>query len=264
MDEKKNQFENEINVFDLWKMIAKRKTIIIGAFLLCIIAAIIMTFLVPKIYQGDAMLMLHPASGLSVKELADFIGTSDGGKIESMLPKTHSSITDIKFNVSKDAKESTKLLVIFEATDRNSIQPAFLEFIEYIDNVDFIKTNIKEEQERIAKRSAEHDIIIAASSELLNDYRRLLQNGKLISLGFNPVDLNRSISDIKVEKLKIEQSKLRIKGGVEIARKLYVGKNHIKPSKRKIVLIGGMAGLFIGITLAFIMGYAEKIKSRPS
>jgi hypothetical protein len=259
MEQQYNAYENEKNAYDFWKVIVKRKRLVIGIFILFAVASVIMSFVMPKIYQGDAMLMVQPASNLTAKELIDIIGKIDNDTLKSILPKTHNSITDIKFNIVKDTKDANKVMVTIEGKNIDDIQPALLELIDYIKNIDIFKNNIREEQERLKNRSEELNTIIAASSGLLNSYDQMLKNGKLVPLGFNPIELNRKISDIKVENFQIVQLMQRVKGGVEIARQLHVKSHHVKPSKRSYMMTGGLAGLFIGIVLAFAREYQEKM-----
>jgi uncharacterized protein involved in exopolysaccharide biosynthesis len=250
--------EDEITLYDLWKVIIKRKKMIIGLFLIFVIPVAIVSFYAPKIYKGEAVLMVLPAVNMTAKEVTDFFGKIDDGTETKILPKTHDLISDIKL---KPSRESTnKIEVIVESKDTNAIQPALSEVIDYINTIDLVKSNVKEQQEKLLKQSTELSSVIAESSALLNTYVHLLKSGKFTPVGFNPLDLNRKIYDMKLEKLQMEQSLQRLKGGVEIARQLYVSNHSVKPAKKKNVMIAGMSGLFLGIVLAFFMEYVERIK----
>ncbi|MBA3071945.1 MAG: hypothetical protein FP829_07310, partial [Nitrospirae bacterium] len=48
-------YEDEINLYDYWKVIVKRKTLIIGLFLAAVLASGIISFLMPKIYRGEVV-----------------------------------------------------------------------------------------------------------------------------------------------------------------------------------------------------------------
>ena len=127
-----------------------------------------------------------------------------------------------------------------------------------------MKLNVKEEQERLLKRSTELSTVIAASSGLLDTYRKLLTGGKLTPVGFNPVELNKRISDIKLEKLAVEQAIQRLKGGIEIANQLYIMDKPVKPRIKMNVALSGIVSLFLGIFLSFFLEYVEKIKKGSS
>ena len=53
-----NGREDEINLYDYWKVIVKRKRLIIGLFVIAILASAIISFLMPKIYRGEVILKL--------------------------------------------------------------------------------------------------------------------------------------------------------------------------------------------------------------
>jgi AAA15 family ATPase/GTPase len=216
----------------------------------------------PKIYRGEAVLMVQPASNITAKDIIDFVGIIDDEKKVKILPNTHVSISDIKINAFKDSKD--KIALIIETKNTNNIQPALSEIIEYISNIDLVKQNVKEEQERLLKRSTELSNVIATSSELLDTYKKLLTKGNIVPIGFNPVEMNKSITDIKLEKLVVDQEIQRLKGGIEIAGQLYVMNKPVKPRKMMMVTLAGIAGLFPGMFWAFFMDYLGKIKGSSS
>jgi len=57
------QYDDEINLMDYIKVIIKRKKIIISTFLICVIAAVIYSFIVPPVYRLTQMLKL-PTVGM--------------------------------------------------------------------------------------------------------------------------------------------------------------------------------------------------------
>lgn len=256
--------EDEINPYDLWLVILKRKTLIIGLFLIVVISVTILSFRMPKIYRGDVILKIPQfeiaSSNISSRDLIDFIGKIDEERKAELLPKAAVSITDIKFNAFKDAKD--KIEVIIESKDKDTILIAISELIDYSNSIDLMKLNLKEEQEKLLKRATELSSVLDASKELLINYRQLLKAGKLIPVGFNPIELNKRISDISLEKQMTEQSLQRINGGVRIARQVQINKDPVKPRIKRNVALSGITSLFLGILLAFFLEFFEKIKNR--
>ncbi|MBA3070988.1 MAG: hypothetical protein FP829_02270, partial [Nitrospirae bacterium] len=63
-------YEDEINLYDYWKVIVKRKRLIIGLFVIAILASAVISLLMPKIYRGEVVLKL-PA--ITSKELVSII-----------------------------------------------------------------------------------------------------------------------------------------------------------------------------------------------
>jgi capsular polysaccharide biosynthesis protein len=258
MEQQIKESSDEINLYDLWKVIVKRKRLIIGLFLVVVILTTIISFLMPKIYRGEAVLNVLPYEAMPPKEITDTIGNIDKEKRAIILPKTNSSVTDMKLKVFKDSKD--KIGIIIDSKNVDDIPKALSELVDYINNIDVVKLNVKEEKERLLKRSAELSDIVQSSSDLSITYLKLLKSGKLLPMGFNPVDLNKRIADIKLEKLGVEQSIQRLKdGGIGIAAQPYIPSKPVKPKKMLIVALAGAASLFIGIFIAFFMEYIKKI-----
>ncbi|MDA8340271.1 MAG: Wzz/FepE/Etk N-terminal domain-containing protein [Nitrospiraceae bacterium] len=251
----KISYEDEINLYDYWKVIVKRKSLIIGLFFIATLASAIISLLMPKIYRGEVVLQLT-AKELTAKELLGVIGKIDGEKIKSILPKTHYLVTDVKLNALKDS--TNKLNVVIDAKRANDIPDAVSELVEYMNNNQLIKRYVEQERERLLKQSEELFNIIEDSKELRKNYNRMLVAGRLVPIGFNPIDLDKKISDLKIEKVVVEQAIKNLKG-MEIIEQ-YISNKPVKPKKRQMVAIAGVTSLFAGILLAFFVEYIEKVK----
>jgi uncharacterized protein involved in exopolysaccharide biosynthesis len=259
MEQQIKEYSDEINLYDLWKVIAKRKRLIIGLFLVVVILTTIISFLMPKIYRGEAVLNVLQYEAIPAKEIVDMIGNVDREKRAKILPKTYSSVTDIKLKAMKESKD--KIVVIIDAKNIDDIPKALSELVDNINNFDLIKLTVNEEKEKLLKRSAELSDVVQASSDLLSTYGKLLRAGKLLPMGFNPIDLNKKIVDIKLEKLVAEQTMLRLKdGGIGIAAQPYVSSKPVKPKIKMNVALASVTSLLFGIFLSFLLDYVQKIK----
>jgi len=250
-------YEDEINLYDCWKVIVKRKSLIIGLFLFTTIASAIISLSIPKIYRGEVVLKL-PA--ITTRELLGVIGKFDDvEKIKNILPKTHHLITGVKLNTLKESTD--KLQLIIETKNRDDISSAMTEFVAYLNNFSLINRAIEEERQRLIKQTEELSIVIKEADELARTFKKLLNEGKLIPFGFNPVEVKKKSSDMGVERFVIEQA-LKRPMGVEMLESPYILKNPVKPSIKKNIALAGITSLFAGIFLAFLWEYIEKIKSR--
>ena len=251
-----NVREDEINLYDYWKVIVKRKRLIIGLFVIAIIASAVISLLMPKIYRGEVVLKL-PA--ITAKELIGIIGKIDAGKIKNILPKTHHLITDAKLNALKDSTD--KLQLIIEAKNTDALPQAATEFVGYLNNFSLINRAIEEEKQRLIKQSEELSSVIKEANELAQTYKKLLKEGKLIPLYFNPVEIKKKAADMEIERFTIEQALKRPKG-VEMIENPHILKNPAKPSIKKNIALAGIISLFAGIFLAFFMEYVERIRNK--
>jgi uncharacterized protein involved in exopolysaccharide biosynthesis len=263
MEQQVKESSDEINLYDLWTVIVKRKRLIIGLFLIVVISTAIISFLMPKIYRGEAVLNVLPYEAITPKEIIDTIGNIDKEKKAAMLPKTHSSVKNVKLKVFKDSKD--KIGVIIDSKNIDNIPKTLSELVDYLNNISIVKLNVDEEKERLEKKSTELSNVISASTGLLDTYHKLLKSEKLFPVGFNPIDLNRKVADIKLERLAVEQAVLRLKdGGIGIASQLYISNKPVKPKKTVNIISAGVASLFMGILLALFLEYVKKIKSGSS
>jgi len=249
-----NGREDEINLYDYWKVIVKRKRLIIGLFVIAILASAIISFLTSKIYRGEVILKL-PAKELTSKELFSVIGKIDAEKI---LPTTHHLVSDVKLNVLKDSTD--KLRLVIEAKNTDALSQAAAEFVAYLNGIPLIKRFVEEERKRLLMQSEEIDKVIKGSDGLTRTYKKLLESGRLIPVGFNPIELEKRVSDLKIERLVIEQGIKRLKG-VEMISSLNIPKNPVKPRIKKNIALASITSLFAGIFLAFFMEYIEKVRS---
>jgi len=64
-------YEDEINLYDYWKVVVKRKKLIIGLFLISVVVAAIISLLMPKIYRGEATFKI------TAKGMVSIIGNLD-------------------------------------------------------------------------------------------------------------------------------------------------------------------------------------------
>lgn len=246
-----NVRDDEINLYDYWKVIVKRKRLIIGLFLVAVLSSAIISLLMPKIYRGEVVLTQLV---LSPKELIAITGN------KKILPTTHHSITAIKLNALKDSTD--KLQVIIEAKSADDIPAAVVEIIKYLNNIPLVNRSIEEGRQRLLKQSEELSKVIKQSNKLAVTYEKLLKEGKYVPMGFNIVgfnpqgfslvDIRKKISDWEVEKFNIDQVLQKPKG-VEMIGKPYILKNPVKPNIKKNIILAGIVSLFSGVFLAFLL-----------
>lgn len=268
-----SKYEDEINLYDLWKTIAKRKKLIIGLFLISIVLTTITSLLMPKIYKGEAILKIPskiskemiisketttPKEIVTPKELTNIIGEINREKIKKILPKTHDHISDVKLTTLTDSVDKIPLIVEAERVD--VISDAISEFVEYVNNINIIKQYLEQEKERLKLQSEELSTLLESSKEMAKNYNELIKAGKLTVIGFNPLELEKKISDLKISKLQVEQELQQFKG-VEIISNPSVSDKPIKPRVKLNIAIAGVISLFAGIFLAFFTGYMEETKS---
>jgi len=265
MEKQNEEYDDEVNLYDLWKVIAKRKMLIAVLFVVAVGLAATASFIMPNIYRGEALLYVNLAPEvISTKEITDSIGSIDNAKRLKMAPKSGSSVRTVKLNDMKISKN--KIAVTIDAKKIDVIPGALSEVINYLNNLDIIKDSVSRQKEILIKQKSELSDLIKSSHDLLATYRKLFEAGKLTTMGFNPVEVSKSIGDIKVNLLAIDQRLLRLNknGGFEIAVQPYVSDKPVSPKILRNVILAGVISIFAGIFLALFIEYIGNVKSRSN
>ena len=72
MEQQNREYNDEINLYDFWKVIVKRKMLIIWLFIVVVGLTAIGSFLMPDIYRGQACLLVIVHSDvIKAKEITD-------------------------------------------------------------------------------------------------------------------------------------------------------------------------------------------------
>jgi capsular polysaccharide biosynthesis protein len=268
MEKQNEEYDDEINLYDLWKAIAKRKMLIIGLFIVIVGLTAIYSFMMPNIYRGEALLTVNlfnldnlKTGVIDAKEITDSIGSVDKGKRLKIVPKSYSNVKNIKLDALKNSKD--KIRVTIDAKKIDDIPGALSEVVGYLNNMDIIKTTVSREKSKLIMQSSELSDLIKSSPDLLATYRKLFEAGKLSTMGFNPVDVGKRIIDIKAELLDIDQKISRLNdGGIEIAAQPYISDKPVSPKILRNVTLAGIISLFVGIFLALFIEYISNVKNR--
>ncbi|KQC10486.1 MAG: hypothetical protein APR62_12030 [Smithella sp. SDB] len=268
MEQQNNEYKDEINLYDYWKIIAKRKILIIGLFIVIVVSTAIGSFRMPNIYRGVAcLLVILKSEVITAKEITDLIGKIDYEKRQSIVPKSYPNVKNIKFSAIKNSKEDSKnkFVVTIDAKKIDDIPGALSEVVVYLNNIDIIKSAVSRDKAILLRQSAELSDLIKSSPDLLAAYNKLFSAGKLTTVGFNPVEVNKKIVEIKVDLLSIEQYLSRLNnGGIEIAAQPYVSSRPVSPKILRNIALAGISSLLLGIFLAFFIEYIGNIKNKKS
>jgi hypothetical protein len=191
------------------------------------------------------------------------IGKVDREKRLSIVPKSYPNVKDIKLNTIKDS--NNKIIVTIDAKKIDDIPRALSEVVDYLNNMDIIKSKISRSKAIALKQIEELSDLIKTSPDLLSTSDKLFKAGKLSTMGFNPIDINRKIVDAKIELLGIEQQLSRLnKGGIEIAVQLYISSKRVSPKILLNVVAAGILSLLLGVFLAIFIEYIGNIKNKKS
>lgn len=274
MEQQNQEDYDEINFYELWQVVIKRKVFIIGLFLIILISSAIYSLISPNIYRGYAVFNIIKSDIITTKEnamttkeivtskeIVDLLGKVDREKRVSILPKTYPSVTDLKIEALKNS--NNKIMVTINSKKVNNIPIAMSEVQNYLNNIDIVKINTQQNREILLQQSAELSELIKSAPDLLATYHRLFKAGKLSTMGFNPIEINKAVSDIKLVLLKVDQEILKLNsGGIEMSMQPYVSSRPVGPKILRNIALAGILSLFLGICLAFLMEYLGNTKKQ--
>jgi len=249
----------EISLYDLVRVLTKRKWLIIGIILAAVIASAVICTRMPKIYKGVTVLKLPSfemiTTTIDAKEIIELIGRTDSAKIAKMAPKTSSAIADIRLSPLKSSRDKLELSI--EAIDKNIIPQTISEIIDYINNIDLVRTSVKEEKENLVAKANELSALLLEANELAKTYKRMQQAGNPVNIGFNPLEVSKKIADGKLDKLSTDQRIEMVQKGVVVASQLFIEPRPVKPKIAMIVILAGISGALLSFIVSFYLEYTR-------
>lgn len=257
--------EDEINLLDLWKVIVKRRNLIILTTLVSAIIAAAFSLYLPKVYEGEAVVNLPKSGGtiissvetkaiidIFIKELkkGNAIGGIDGG-----LAKR---INDVKVEQITGTDSQLKMIVRICDEPQRAYE-VFNGLIAYLNGNEYVKRRLTIEKATIESNIAETKNAIA--NAMTTRERSLAMMAKWSPISFNPVDLDIRISELNTRVIGFE-SGLSFLKGYEFVSGPYVYKDKVKPKVALNTVIAGIIGLFAGLLLSFVLEINRKEVSK--
>jgi LPS O-antigen subunit length determinant protein (WzzB/FepE family) len=255
--------EDEINLYDLWKNIMKRKKLIFWIFIIAVISAGIISFAMPKVYRGEVGVRIQPKDPsstkelISTKELFEIIGKFDREKIIAIFPQNSDSIKKVKITEIPSSNDKFKIAV--ELSQPAYFQDAIKTFMQYLNNIPLIKRVVEESREQLTKRLEEIDVVMSKSQEDAERFQRMMVKEKLNPIGFNPVQFNRMRSELEIEKITLKQS-IKNLTGFEIITQPTISSTPVKPKPLLNIILTGLISIIAGLFISVFLNYWERIK----
>lgn len=259
--------DDEINLMDLWQVIVKRRNMVILFTLLSAGLALGVSLKSPKVYEGEAVVAL-PRIGdakvmVNTDETKAIINVlvrevKNGNPFDGFDKSLIKSISDIKLDQIKASDTKVRLSVQVKSEPQKAYD-VFASLMKFLQGNEYVSKRVATEvsalQSNIAETKKAVDMAVKTRDEAV----------KLISIrnpvGFNPVDLDVKVSELKTKIIGLETSLSMIKG-YEFVSGPYVYKNKIKPKVGLTTILAGISGLFISLLLVFVLEGIEKQKQR--
>ncbi len=266
--------EDEIDLYELWLILKKRWKVVVSTTLIFVITAIVYIFIAKPVYTSSFFVKIpgrYLKTGnsfsrinlISVEETSRIISDLSAAiKDKKLLKLPEDKIRNIANITPSKIKGNQELIEIEIETYKPSIiLDISKSLISYLNSNPYVKRKIETERAKL-------QIFIKESKDKLHEMEKTkeliykdLKNEKIQNLGFNPLDLDTKILNIKKEIAELE---IRLKNlkGFEISVDPTIPEKPSKPKKKLILAVSVVSGLFLGVFLAFFFEWIKNASRR--
>lgn len=253
--------EDEIDLYELWLILKKRKYIIFLVTILFFCVALIYIFFSSSpVYQINFSVKSQFATPFILKQQIDHLNLLIKEKrTEDLKYLPGLSENDLEALITIDAKIPRKaqniLSINVKAKDREALNLYKEAILDFLRESPYIK-----EQENIKKEKLKKTIIFLKQEiQNLDKLRSLAITKK--ALDVNPLEIEKNIIELKNRLIALEVELSTLKP-LELISESPIPKKPVKPKKKLILAVAIVSGLFSGIFLAFFVEWLENARKK--
>ncbi|ADU96629.1 lipopolysaccharide biosynthesis protein [Thermovibrio ammonificans HB-1] len=260
-------YEDEIDLYEVWFLLKKRKKLIVLSSLLFVSLACAFAFLSPPVYQLKHYFSNPISSSVpfqiesAVNVVNTYLENGDYGKLSELLKMKKTDLEKITLvRVPKLEKMRGVFSLIEEGESLEVLKNFDSKLLAYLVSLPSIRQEMKKRRELLMAQIEGYSKEIKDMENLANELKSQIKEGKLKIVGFNPMELDTTIVEYKAQlkELKLELSSLAPFKEVSF----YLSDKPVKPKKELIVTVGFISGIFVGVFLALFLEWLENIKER--
>jgi hypothetical protein len=264
--------EEEINLYDYWKVLVKRKKVFIGIFLVPLVIVTIIGLSLPRYYRGESEISIPtlPASNIpsvrTAPNIVRLIGHIDDSQKVKIFTNNPDAIVSVFISLSKTSTD--KINVSIDAKTADIIPQAFTDLLDYINNLPRIKEEMAKISEQIDFKIKNLIEVKKANLIFLNDMSDAIKKRKSPFVNFNPADLIRKDGDLSLEIMNLQQEKTAMMKAKElninvgILGQLSITEQPSNSRIKQMIMITGLLSLFAGIFVIILLEYIDRMKAR--
>ncbi len=272
MDTKKEiTSDNEINLYDYWRILVKRKKIFFGIFLVPLIITIIVSLVIPRYYRGECEISLYTLpvfdkhSAITASSILTLVGNIDDSKKVKIFANNSGLIKSAM--ISAPQKSADKLTIVINATTADVVPRAFKNMFDYINSLPEIISEIN-------KINAETDLKIQKLKEakkanliFLSQVTDMMKKKQLSFVNIiNPADLIKKDAELSLEIMNLQLAKTDMVKKQKLNTMIgTLGSPSLtrQPSNaeiKKVILLTGFLTFFVGLVTVFFFEYISARK----
>ncbi len=247
--------KEEINLYNYWQVLVKRKKILLCIFLIPLVIVTIISLSLPRYYRGESEIINPVIPAPDIVKLIENIDDTQKAKIFTNTP---GAIKSVLASIPK--KSTDRVNIIIETKTADMMPQAFKDLVDYISNL----PEIKEESARVrSETNLKIEKLMEARKVnlvFLNQIMDMMRKRQISYIYANPADLIKKDADLSLEIMTLQKAKVKsgALGPLSIS---------IQPSNlwiKKIIILAGILSLFAGIVVAFFLEYIDRMKAREA
>ncbi|MGA1866907.1 MAG: Wzz/FepE/Etk N-terminal domain-containing protein [bacterium] len=281
--------EEEINLLDYWRVLMKRKWMILSLIFAAIISSVFVSLLMPNIYRAEVVIAPVEKKGSS-GGVAAFMGQFNGlASITGISLGNESNEIDLailksRTFIKKVVKENNLMPILFiDKWDKENniwietdpeLQPTLWDAYRLLDNILTVSTDRKSDLTKVALERTDPEQAASLLTLFIESLGKHLKDQAIKEAEANIEYLTKQIEDTPLLEMRqalytviAEQTRqimlakaqqyfsFKIIDPPEIPDKKY------KPNRRMIVILFTLLVNFIAIFIAFFLEYLEKQKN---
>jgi len=248
--------EDEINLYDYWKVLVKRKKVFIGIFLIPLMIGAAVSLILPRHYRGECEI-INPV--IPPQTIVSLLGDFDETKKAEVFHNSPAAIKSVLLAIPK--KPNDRVNIIVEGNTADVIQQAFQDLDNYI-------CNLREFKEELARIHYKTDLQIAALVEakkanllFLGHINAMMRKGNLPSISINPADLIKKDADLSLEIMNLQRAKAKEEEKGSLGP-ISITTLPSKSTTQQVLIFTGIVSLFIALFVVFFLEYLARMKAR--
>jgi LPS O-antigen subunit length determinant protein (WzzB/FepE family) len=273
-----NVEDDEIDLYDIFLVLKKRSRFILSVFLITVLAAGIVSFIMTPVYNSS-FIIKGPVIFFANNRTAPLISTEEQGKlidelnnavkegmiahIADLLKISADNAMKIRLLYTKIPKDSWKnyIEIVMEIEDPTIIVSIKDGINGYLNRNEYVSERQNLTRSNLIRRKKEIQKKINEIDEFKNILTAQIKQGKRENLGFNPMVMERDVINLRQELNDIED-KIQLVKGFEIMVEPFIPEKPAKPRKILNIAAAGIISLFFGVLLVFFMEWKEKSRKR--
>jgi len=270
-EKNETRFNDEINLYDFYLILKKRFRFILIIFLVSITATAVVDYFKKPVYRSSFIVRAYSVRDntpiLTFAEVDKLISELDdlrkekkfvqlSGKLGANL-ETVKNIDKLSVETVRDSKDLIE--VIIDSSDRElatNLKSVLLQYLNQnqfvAERVTILKKNNLYLKEEIEKKMREME-------SFRNIIFTKIKNERINYLGFNPLQIDEQIINLKQKVVELENV-INLLRGFEITTEPNIPVKPVKPKIMLNIVIAGIISFFGGIFLALFIEWFEKQK----